>query len=74
MSDLRSYGGSVPRGGNWPVGCPDCKSSQPHRHPAVQADGEVELCTHAYHLQPTPQNLPEYIEAVRAKRRERGIE
>ena len=74
MSDLRSSGGFTPRGSEWPAGCPDCKSAHPHHHPAVQVDGEVELCTHAFHLQSTPQNLPEYIEAVRAKRRAVGID
>ncbi len=68
MSDLRSSGGFTPRGGEWPVGCPQCKSGSPERHPAAQYGGEVEICTHDYHLQPTPQNLPEYIAAVHAKR------
>lgn len=68
MSDLRSSGGFTPRGGEWPVGCPHCKSSAPHMHPAVQHEGEVELCTHDYHLQPTPQNTPEYIARVIEKR------
>ena len=68
MSDLRSTGGSTPRGGEWPVGCPACKSASPERHPAMQSGGEIELCTHDYHLQPTAQNRPEYIAAVLEKR------
>jgi hypothetical protein len=47
--------------------CPRCNSPAPHRHPAVQIAGEVELCTHAFHLQPTHQNRPAFIQAVRAK-------
>ena len=52
--------------------CPRCDSPQPHLHPAVQAEGEVEVCAHDFHLTPTPQNAPEYIEGVRAKRRACG--
>jgi hypothetical protein len=48
--------------------CPRCGSSQPHLHPAVQFEGEVEVCPHAFHEQETPQNRPEFIAAVRAKR------
>lgn len=47
--------------------CKVCGSKQPHLHPAMQFGGEVELCTDAFHLQPTNQNRPEYIEAVKAK-------
>lgn len=49
--------------------CPRCDSPVPHLHPAVQYEGEVELCTHAFHLTPTNQNRPEWIENVRAKLR-----
>jgi len=48
--------------------CPRCASPAPERHPAVQCEGEVELCTHEFHLQRTNMNKPEYIEAVLAKR------
>jgi len=48
--------------------CPNCDSPAPHLHPAVQSEGEVEICTHDFHLTPTPQNTAEYIEGVHAKR------
>lgn len=48
--------------------CPRCKSTAPHLHPAVQHEGEVALCTDAYHLTPTPQNTPEYIRDVETAR------
>lgn len=47
--------------------CPRCNSPAPHQHPAVQHEGEVEICTHGFHLKPTPMNRPAYIAAVRAK-------
>ena len=48
--------------------CPTCRSRDPHLHPAIQYEGEVEVCTDVYHLIPTNQNRLEYIEAVKAKR------
>lgn len=48
--------------------CPRCASSFSHLHPAIQFEGEVETCTHDFHLTPTPQNTPAYIAAVHAKR------
>ena len=48
--------------------CPRCQSNAPHMHPAVQYEGEVELCTDNFHLEPTNQNKPAYIAAVLAKR------
>lgn len=47
--------------------CPTCDSPSPERHPAMAHEGEVELCTDAFHLIPTNQNRPAYIEAVLAK-------
>jgi hypothetical protein len=44
--------------------CPRCDSPKPHLHPAMQFEGEVQTCTHAFHLKPTTQNTPAYIEAV----------
>lgn len=48
--------------------CPRCGSPDPHCHPAVQLEGEVQLCTDPYHLIPTNQNRPEYIAAVEKAR------
>ena len=48
--------------------CPHCESPAPHLHPAVQLEGEVEVCAHDFHLVETPQNMPAYIAAVHAKR------
>jgi hypothetical protein len=45
--------------------CPTCGSSAPHMHPAIQHEGEVQVCADSFHLTPTPQNRPEYINAVR---------
>ena len=52
--------------------CPRCGSTAPHMHPAVQHEGEVETCTDDFHLTPTPQNIPKYIEMVLAKRAAKG--
>ena len=48
--------------------CKTCGSKHPHQHPAVQHGGEVEICADQFHERPTPQNRPEYIEAVKRKR------
>jgi hypothetical protein len=32
-----------------PKKCPRCDSPQPHLHPAVQFEGEVEPCGHPWH-------------------------
>jgi hypothetical protein len=46
--------------------CPRCHSPQPHLHPAVQFEGEVQPCSHAFHLQVTPANTPERIAEAQA--------
>lgn len=51
--------------------CPTCNSTAPHMHPAMQHEGEVELCVDDFHLMPTNQNTPNYIAAVLAKRENR---
>lgn len=50
--------------------CPTCESTAPHLHPALAFEGEIEVCADTFHLTPTPQNRPAYIEAVKAKRAE----
>lgn len=52
--------------------CPTCNSPHPHLHPAVQFEGEVGICSDAFHLIPTAQNAAEYREAVLAARRQRS--
>lgn len=47
-----------------PPSCPTCGSPQPHLHPAVQFEGEVQPCLDAFHRTVTPQNTPERIAAV----------
>lgn len=54
--------------------CPTCQSTHPHLHPAVQFEGEVETCSDAFHLTPTPQNTAAYIAGVRQKRKEKGLD
>lgn len=43
------------------MNCPICQSPAPHRHPAVQHEGEVQPCRDPYHLAVTPENTPERI-------------
>lgn len=46
--------------------CPTCNSPQPHLHPAMQHEGEVQPCRDAFHRIVTPQNTAEKIAAVQA--------
>lgn len=39
------------------MNCPKCESPSPHLHPAVQHEGEIEICTDNFHLTDTPQNI-----------------
>ena len=48
--------------------CPRFRSPHPHLHPAVQHGGEVETCVDEFHLVPTNQNTPGYIQSVLEKR------
>lgn len=45
--------------------CPRCDSPQPHLHPAVAFEGEVQPCAHPYHDTVTAQNTPEKIAALK---------
>jgi hypothetical protein len=45
--------------------CPTCLSPAPHLHPAVQFEGEVNLCPDVYHLTLTPSNTIQRISAVK---------
>jgi hypothetical protein len=48
--------------------CKTCGSKAPHLHPAVQVDGEVEVCGDSFHLTITPQNTLRFIFEVERKR------
>ncbi len=39
-----------------PEKCPTCQSPSPILHPAMQSEGEVELCHDAWHLRVTSEN------------------
>jgi hypothetical protein len=39
--------------------CPSCNSPAPHLHPAVQHEGEVQLCGDSFHEIITAQNTVE---------------
>lgn len=49
-----------------PKNCPTCGSPAPHRHPAVQFEGEVQPCRDGFHLTVTPENTPERIAEAQA--------
>lgn len=61
---LRAFLASAPQ----PSECPKCGSKQPHLHPAMQAEGEVELCVDDFHLIETPSNTEKYRQGVLDKR------
>lgn len=48
--------------------CPKCTSPAPHLHPAVQHEGEVNVCADEFHLRETPENRPEYRRQVEEAR------
>lgn len=52
---------------NAPTNCPSCGSPAPHRHPAVQHEGEVQPCRDPFHLTVTPENTPERIAETQAQ-------
>lgn len=52
--------------------CPRCGSPEPHLHPAVQIEGEVEICTDDFHLIRTNRTRQSYIDSVLAKRAATG--
>lgn len=43
--------------------CPSCESPHPHLHPAIAHEGEVHVCTDAFHSRVTPENTPDRIRA-----------
>lgn len=56
------------------MNCKTCNSPAPHRHPAIQHEGEVQICLDEFHLEETPQNKPEYIQRVRIGRKRKGLD
>lgn len=46
--------------------CPNCGSSNPHLHPAVQHEGEVQICQHSFHkrakMEPREVSMWDFIE------------
>jgi len=50
--------------------CPRCDSPAPHLHPQMQFEGEVQECSHSFHLRETPQNLCFADKAAEARERD----
>lgn len=48
--------------------CPTCNSRDPHLHPAMAFEGEVEVCVDDFHTIPTAENTVAHIKAVHDKR------
>lgn len=54
--------------------CPLCNARKPHLHPATGEGGEAIICSDSFHLQPTHHNTVEYIERVKQRRIDMGLE
>lgn len=48
--------------------CPSCGSPKPNLHPAVQYEGEVQICPDPYHERVTGENTLEKIAGLRAQK------
>jgi hypothetical protein len=46
--------------------CPTCGSPDPHLHPAMQFEGEVQPCKNPFHETVTPQNTLDKIAKLKA--------
>jgi hypothetical protein len=49
--------------------CPTCDSPAPELHPAVQCEGEVQICRDSFHAEITPSNTRERWLATEAQMR-----